>query len=352
MKKRTRIFLAALGVSFLSGCSANVQWVNKPYYGYMDTTFTFRHLGASDEIVSHIDALLKQYHNEANTVAVAGLANVYTLNQTNEPVQVDDTLYDLLKFSLEMENKTQGYFNPLLGSLTALWKDHLFPNTLSDGTLPEGSLPSASDISTALSDAKTSALLLLPDNKIQRVGKGQIDLGGIAKGYACQKVKEYLASLSFTNFFFNGGNSSMVLGEKGNASTPWNVGFVDLGDSYYLPVIDQVLGSSSVMEQLAEIPRGSGKFYSHIINPFTGSAAVDWYGMTSVGSDAGILDALTTVFVLLGPDDPLTSALESDYGLKSLYYKLNVSVVYDAKGNPTYTSSVASLVKHGLEPLS
>jgi thiamine biosynthesis lipoprotein len=350
MKKRTRSILALAGVSFLSACASSPSFENIYYYQLMDTTFTFHEAGASEEIQQQIQAILTNYHNEANTVAVSGLNNVYTLNQTNDPVTVDSTLYDLLQFSETMANKTQGYFNPLVGSLTSLWKEHLFPSKDANGVVPDSTLPNDEEIALALQEAKESSLVFYPlTSQVQRKGRGTIDLGGIAKGYACEKVKEYLDGLSYKNYFFNGGNSSIIFGEKGNADTPWTLTFADIDG--YLKVMDAVVGSSSVMEQLAEVPKGSGVYYSHIVNPFTGSASVDWYGMSALGDDAGILDALTTVFVLLGPDDPLTSSLESDYNLKTLFYKLNVSISYQDDGTRNIAKTTKTLVTHGLEPV-
>jgi FAD:protein FMN transferase len=351
MKKRTRLILALAGVSFLTACSPSFE--NVYYYQLMDTTFTFHEAGASKEIQDKIREILQSYHNEANTEAVAGLNNVYTLNQTNDPVTVDSTLYELLQFSEEMATLTQGYFNPLVGSLTSLWKEHLFPSKDATGKVPDSTLPSDSDIALALQEAKESSLVFLPNYQVQRLGRGTIDLGGIAKGYACQKVGDYLASLSFKNYFFNGGNSSIVFGEKGNADTSWTLTFADIDG--YVKVKDAVVGSSSVMEQLAEVPKSSGTYYSHIVNPFTGSAAVDWYGMSALGTDAGILDALTTVFVLLGPDAALTKNLEERYNLQTLFYKLSVKTTYTTATDGTETREISKtttdLVSHGLEPV-
>jgi thiamine biosynthesis lipoprotein ApbE len=162
-----------------------------------------------------------------------------------------------------------------------------------------------------------------------------------------------LDSLSYKNYFFNGGNSSIIFGEKGDANTAWTLTFADVDG--YVKVKDAVVGSSSVMEQLAEVPKSSGIYYSHIVNPFTGSAAVDWYGMSALGQDAGILDALTTVFVLLGPDNVLTNSLESKYDLQTFFYKLNVKITYKTAADGTetreITKSTASMVNHGLEPI-
>lgn len=279
----------------------------------MDTTIALYGYVANSSLGDGVAAIFSHYNDLAETHAVSGLTNVYTINQTNDPVTVDADLYDLLSFSLTMEKETEGYFNPLLGNLSNLWKDHLFPST--EGVA--ASLPSDNDVQMALAEAEASSLTLLGNNQVQRLGKGQIDLGGIAKGYATEKAKDYLAENSLKYYFLNAGNSSISLGEKNSGDGTWSISFVDLPDLLIYQK-DCIIGTSSIKEQEALI---DGVSYSHIINPFTGSAKSDWTGVSVIGQDAGVMDALTTVFVLTGPDSSLAQSLETKYSLKSLYYR-------------------------------
>ena len=90
---------------------------------------------------------------------------------------------------------------------------------------------------------------------------------------------------------------------------------VDL-PGYHVEVKDCIVGTSSMTVQGSEI---DGRLYSHIVNPFTGEASPDITGVTILGKDAGILDALTTA-LMWAPED-VRAKLEKAYDLKAVYYK-------------------------------
>lgn len=271
-----------------------------------------------------IFAYFTHYEREADSAkSYPGLANVYTLNHTHEPVVVDEDLFALLQFALEMKEASEGYFNPFLGELSALWKKCLFNNDVnatSTSVSNSGAftpyLPSDSQVSALLSAAETTSLVLDPlTRSVQRLGEGSIDLGGIAKGYALQKAVTMLKASSVQYYLINGGNSSIALGENITSAGTFSLGLQDLS-AYFLQEKNVAIGTSGVMEQYVYI---DSVLYSHIINPFTGSAKVTSYQTVHLlGQDSAVLDALSTAFLLMGPEKSV--ALETKYSLRATFY--------------------------------
>ena len=135
MKPLSRFFLFFLAPLALGGCSGNatslasgVTAASSGTYYAMDTVIVVA-VGqntaglTSDSVYSLFqtyDALADNTQHRANVV------NVYDLNQTNDPLAVNQELFDLLKFSYDMKTTTSGYFNPLICGLSDLWKKDLF----------------------------------------------------------------------------------------------------------------------------------------------------------------------------------------------------------------------------------
>jgi FAD:protein FMN transferase len=331
MKHLSRFSLSLILLPLVSCSSTASSWPSVgSYYGAMDTNIAIE-LRDPSNLVSADDIyqLFFTYdHLATNTTAYAGLANVYTINQTNEPVAVSSALFNLLKFAWEMKSETNGYFNPLIGGLADLWKKDLFntpaPGQESTGVTSEAfqpSVPSTAEIEAELAKMNASSLVF-DESKltVQRLGEGEIDLGGVAKGYAGMIAKKYLADKNVSQYLVNAGSSTVLLGENylSNQGT-FAVDFKGITGKYTV-VKNICLGTSAMDQQNVTI---DGKLYSHVINPVSGSALVDWYGVVLAGDDAGVLDALSTTFMILGPD--ASETLRQKYGISAMFYKADLS---------------------------
>lgn len=345
IQPRFFVILSLLGLlSSCGGASSSPTSYSTPgssgnYYA-MDTLIQIsvgdNNAGITSDSLFAIYSLYDQLAD--NTKAYAGIHNVYTINQTSEPVVVKQELYDLLKFAYDMKTTTQGYFNPLIGGLSDLWKKDLFnidasgSSATSSGETYTPSVPSDSEIRHELAKMNTSSLVFDDGaTSVKRVGEGKIDLGGVAKGYAGEKVYSTLQAGKVSRFLLNAGTSTLALGESGSSDGYFTLAFSDLS-SRYTRVKNCAVGTSSISEQKASV---NGQLYSHIINPITGSALVDWHGAVIIGQDAGILDVLSTSFVLMGPD--LATSFINQYQLSALFYKDGIDTLVN-KGIELYAS--------------
>ena len=280
-----------------------------------DTMVEIKLSEGNKEDLTEIKKIFNYYDQISDNYQAREISNVYTINQTNDEVVVDKELYDLLKVSFDVKNEGANYFNPLCGSLVKKWKESLKnKQILAENTINE-----------ELLKINSSSISFKEDNKIKRVGEAEIDLGGIAKGYALDMAKSYLDSKSISKYLLNAGSSSTMLGEKNSKDGLFTVGLRDLEGSY-LKLKNCVISTSGIDVQGVTI---DGVTYSHIINPITGSA-INNYDAVVVISEKGYLgDALSTSMMMNTIDEIKT--IETEHNVKTLVIK-DKKIVYQNEG--------------------
>ena len=293
--------LALMGL--LSGCTNNSSSSvaigdYSGVYSCFDSTFDVRlYSSAKKENLTYIGTYLTALSNEldAYTKPEEGVTTLYTINHSNEAIKVSDGLFNALSFALDMQTITEGYLNPLVGAITTLWKDDVVSKkgaTSDDVKAVEAQLPAL------LSEVSNSSLVLDKTNKtIQRKGNAIVDLGALGKGYALRKVQSYLQENNITAYLINGGSSSMIFG-KTKKEGEWKISFADCKDAYFM-ASNSAIGTSSVDQQGRDV---DGTIYTHIVNPFTGSAVANYTMCTIRGDDPGYDDVLSTIYMIAGTD--------------------------------------------------
>lgn len=274
--------------------------------------------GNKDDL-SEIKKIFNYYDKISDNYQARDITNIYTINQTNDDVVLDKELCDLLKVSFDVKNEGATYFNPLCGLLAKKWKESLKnQQILAENTINEEILK-----------INNSSVIFKDDNKIQRLGEAEIDLGGIAKGYALDMAKSYLDSKDISHFLINAGSSSTMLGEKKSKDGLFSIGLRDINNSY-LKLKNCVISTSGTSVQGVTI---DGVTYSHIINPITGSA-INNYDAVIVVSEKGYYgDALSTSMMMNTIDE--IKAIEQEHNVQAIAIK-DKKIVYQNEGLEVY----------------
>jgi thiamine biosynthesis lipoprotein len=147
--------------------------------------------------------------------------------------------------------------------------------------------------------------LELEGEKARLIKSGaMIDLGGIAKGYACEESVRILRENGSRRAVLDFGGNVFVLGEK-SPGAGWRVGVRH-------PVIGEagILGTLTLSNQAVVTSGGyerffeeDGQLYHHILNPATGYPADSGLlSVTIVCTDATEADALSTACFVLGEE--------------------------------------------------
>ncbi len=147
--------------------------------------------------------------------------------------------------------------------------------------------------------------------------QAQLDLGGIAKGYACDCVRQLLVRRGYTEGYFICGDSSMTfLG--GTDGHPYRVAAgkprmtANPGSAYAGFMLENA--SLATSSDAAHAYDADGAHWCHLIDPRTGWPVnrPDAQGLqagaasvTLIGQDAALLDAMGTALCILGPEAAL-----------------------------------------------
>jgi thiamine biosynthesis lipoprotein len=140
----------------------------------------------------------------------------------------------------------------------------------------------------------------------------QIDLGGIAKGYAVDAAAESLRAGGVADALVEISGNMVALGAPA-ASDHWRVGIRDPRDrlSHFarLRLRDQAVSTSGKYEQFVA---AGGRTYGHIMDPRTGKPAAGLISVTVVAATALAADAWDTPLFVLGPAAARRMAKERD----------------------------------------
>ena len=297
-----KLFITSLLITALMGCTKQSNSTKVFCFDtYVDITLS----DGNKKDIAEIQKLLTKFDKLSDNYRQRDVVNVYSLNHTNEDVTVDKDLYDMIKLAYEAKNEGAEYFNPLCGSLSKLWKDSLGQNKVPDFV----------SIALSLANMIASSLDFKDNYVIQRTGNAEIDLGGIAKGYALDKVQEYLKSEDIKSYLINGGESSILLGEKQSKDGYYNIGFRDV-EGVYIKAKNCFVSTSSKRTQKVTIDDVT---YSHIVNPKTGEA-INENDAVIVVSDKGWYGDVMSTSLMMNTVDEIKE-IENNHNIKTIVVK-------------------------------
>jgi thiamine biosynthesis lipoprotein len=154
-----------------------------------------------------------------------------------------------------------------------------------------------------------------------------IDLGGIAKGYIADAVKDYLEDRGVKSAVLSFGGNIVTIGLKPDGS-PWKVGIQDIDKptgEYMLVALN--FGGSTVTSGIYE--RGfeaNGVYYHHILDPGTGWPVQNELASVTIFSDSSMWgDALATAAFSLGTEAG-TKLIENIEGVEAVFIARDRSV--------------------------
>tara|TARA_B110000495_G_scaffold201669_1_gene219657 strand:- start:1112 stop:2323 length:1212 start_codon:yes stop_codon:yes gene_type:complete len=226
-------------------------------------------------------------------------------------VRVESRLFELLSLAHTIFRETEGAFDITSGPLTRLWGFEKRNGNLPDPTKIEKLLPTIGSNHFNLRETDSTISFELPNL--------MLNLGGIGKGHALDRVKEMFAERELENYVIHGGQSSVIANgnsihidasELQSASDSqkatstlnpgWTVGISHptlpgqrLAEVY---LRNQALGTSGTARQGFY---HQGKRYGHIIDPRTGWPSERYLSTTVISQSAAVSDALATGFFVM-----------------------------------------------------
>ena len=280
---------------FLMGCERKEDIYISTSDIYFDTVINIKIWGTKDEtLLSECKSICEKYENLfSRTIKTSDISRLNSVR--GKAVELSSETINLLKFSVELGELSDGAFDITTAPLSDLWRVKENP----------GIIPNKKDIEEALSHVSYTNIYFEGDNKAGlKDHEAYVDLGAIAKGYIGDKLKEYLTKEGVTRGIIDLGGNIVVIGEKADGS-PYNIGiqkpFDDRNEVLMsVPVKDKSIVSSGTYERYFE---KEGHIYHHIFDPKTGYPVNNGLTGVTIISDSSLLgDALSTTCLVLGKE--------------------------------------------------
>jgi thiamine biosynthesis lipoprotein len=302
----------------LAGCAAlpeaetEGRTVSEMLDGPLDTvsTVTLYDWRGGEEPIEAVFALL--YDIDARMSAVSGESEIAGLSgQAGTPAAVSGDVFGLIEYAKTVGAETDGAFDITIRPIVSLW---------GIGT-ENARVPAQAELDAALLSVGYEGITLdkaASSVTLEKAGM-QLDLGGIAKGYACDRAAEILRNANVGHGIIDLGGNVYVLGTKPDGAL-WQVGIKSpvVGENGYFGVAaarDRAVVTSGVYERFFE---RDGKRYHHIMDPRTGCPVDNGLlSVTIISASAAQADALSTACFVLGAERGLAylSALEGAEGI-------------------------------------
>lgn len=206
-------------------------------------------------------------------------------------VPVSKELLFVLKESTELARRSDGAFDVTIGPLIKLWRE----------SRKSGMLPSKDEIFKAKRLVGWRKIII--DEKAGTVKLAiqgmRIDLGGIAKGYACDEAIKILKQQGIKRALVEMGGD-IVIGDPPPKKEGWTIEIANADmENRTMLLSNCAISSSGDAEQFVEI---GGVRYSHIVDPRTGVGLTNRIAVTVIAPSGIIADGLATAISVLGEE--------------------------------------------------
>lgn len=260
-------------------------------------------------------------------------SDIYNINHANgAPVEVHDETAELIRYGIAFGDLSGGVFDISIGALTDLWD---IPNN-------NGTIPAQTQIDAALATVDYRQITV--DGNTVTLGNpdAALDLGGIAKGYAADRMREYLNANGACEGFINLGGNVLTLGQKAN-DEPYHIGirkpFGEDGETITaVDVTDRSIVTSGRYERYFE---KDGHIYHHILDPKNGYPYDNGLNGVTILSDSSMVgDALSTICFALGQEkgtEFLSSMPSNDFLNPTLAAETTLQAIFIDENNELTT---------------
>jgi len=236
-------------------------------------------VAAFDE-VDRLEDELSRFRENSDVTRINNLS-------ANESLQLGLDTFECLKIAQRIYQETNGAFDITVGTLLKCWRND-------DGSPRK---PSPKEVNLARMHTGTNLLQLNEAEHTITLSAGdvQIDLGGIGKGYAVDRVAELLRDWGIDIALISGGYSSVLALDAPPGKKGWPLTMTN-------PVGDKEILARPFLQNAALSGSGVQKG-GHIIDPRTTEPVEGRRAAWSSASDATTADALSTAFMIMGIDE-------------------------------------------------
>lgn len=233
-------------------------------------------LGAAFETAEALERLTSRHDPASQLSALNAAAG-------RGGIEIDPRLYELLRLSEAARTRTHGAFDVTVGPLVALWTE----------AARRDRTPAPDELRRARARVGRPLWLAPPFEAALTVEGMSLDLGGVAKGFAIDRIAAELAGRGLPLSLLSFGRSSVWAGGRS-----WRLRIEsDQGEALaVVELADQALSMSSSLSQSTVI---EGVEYGHVVDPRSGRALCERRSAVVVADRAVDAEVLSTALLVL-----------------------------------------------------
>ena len=291
------VAVAALVVLLASCGRDDPRLIEHRFYAmatWIDLTLPARATRDHPELIAGIEDELRAFERDFYPWTDGELARLNAALSAGEAFDASPALAAVLAAAQRVAAASDGAFDPGVGALVELYGFH-------DAAAPPPPRPDDAAIAALLASSGSIRDLVIAGTRIAAPPRSfTLDLGGIAKGAAVDRIAERLVALDIAPALVNAGGNLRVVGDR--PVRPWRIGIRSPREEALLGAIElgdgDAVSSSGDYERFREI---DGERLHHIIDPRTGRPAAHTAAVTVIAADAELADAASTALFVAGP---------------------------------------------------
>jgi len=301
---KAAMLMAAL---LLTGCFSDKSQQVSLFSGRaLGTSYNVRFVGAASQVSSlqkGTDRVLNAINQSMSTYLPRSELSQLNENIGSDWIPISDDLSNVIQVSQYVSQLSNGAFDITVGPLVDLW-----------GFGPQGRreiVPDSKQLEAVFSQIGYESLLLSEDKtRIKKLAPRQLDLSAVAKGYAVDKIAEYLDLKGVDNYLVEVGGEMRLKGFKPNGDV-WKIAIETpaagaRGVYKVIPITNVAIATSGDYRNYFE---QEGVRYSHTLDPDTGYPIThNLASVTVIADSCATADAWATALNVLGVQPALELA--------------------------------------------
>lgn len=248
-------------------------------------------------VFGKIGELLQRDQRAWHPWEISDLMRLNAAIAQGEPYRASPELSGLLRRAQQAYSASGGLFNAAIGSLVDLWGFHTSEFPITTPPPPQQNIDA-----TLATQPRMDQLTIADDGTVVSTNRTiQVDLNGLAEGYAAEQIAELLQRHGITNALINVGGDVLALGRADDR--PWRVGIRSAQREDYAAAELQGREALFTSGNYNRYREDEGQRWGHVLDPRTGQPA---RGVTSVSviHDAPVTaDVAATSLMIAGPAD-------------------------------------------------
>lgn len=259
------------------------------------TTYTIKYLAEEYEkgLKERFDSLLNAIDQSMSTYVPN--STISALNN-GDTVQIDDMFKKVFELSYNINQQTEGAFDPTIGPLIKAWGfDYSNPQKMDTAIVQD-----------LLANSGFEQFELKGNVLNRKSPKARINFNAVAQGYSVDLMANMLDNMQLNNYYVELGGELKTKG-KNKFGDLWVIGIdrpvgknLERNLVQRMSLDDAAMATSGNYRKFYEV---DGQRYSHTLNPINGFPALNsLLSATVIAEDCGTADAYATAFMVMGKD--------------------------------------------------